>query len=394
MLKGKIIICYSGTNWELPWGITQRLMERFSRSNRVIYIEYQPSFLHCYLRSLSYIEYKMKDRGSFRKANDNLYLYRPKVGLPFNNYFRTINILNQKSIIRDVKSQMGGHSPADIILWTFVPYAIDFINNLDRFFTVYHCLGNYPIEKANFLRRRTVSGMEEALVDRSDMVVAQTRSLCERFKALNKTVFYLPSAVNLDRFRHGSVNIGATAPVFNGIKHPRIGIVGYFDDNFYDIDLLRYLLDERQDWSFIFIGPVTGKAKRFRLLQKSTNAFFLGYKSPEEIPAYINQIDVGIIPYKVNEYMNEVSPTKFYEYAACGKPVVSTSLPDLSSYSEALRIGKDRFEFLGHIEDILSQGEKEALREKAIQIAEENSFDRYFEELSKMIEHVLNESNY
>ena len=176
-------------------------MKKLSTTNKVIFIEYQPSFLHCYFKNLSHINYDIKQRGVLKKICKDLYIYSPKVGLPFNNYLRAINVLNQKKTAEDIKLEIAKYDAKDIILWVFVPYSVDFINALeDKFLTVYHCLGNYSTEKANFLRRRTILRMENDLLRHSDIIVAQTRFLCERFSASSKKTFYMPSAIKFSRF--------------------------------------------------------------------------------------------------------------------------------------------------------------------------------------------------
>lgn len=384
-LKDKTIVCYSGTNWKLPWGISQKIMRKLSQRNRVLFIEYQPSLAHCCLRSLSHIEYKPGNRGKFKEEDANLYLYSPPVGLPFNNYFRFVNMLNQREIVRDIKDELKEYNSGDVIIWAFVPSAVDFIKELGSFFTIYHCLGDYSKEKANPLRRRTVSGMERELIRRTDIIVAQTASLCSRFNAMGKRTFYFPSAVDIDRFSTDSRRAEDAAFEFSRIKHPRIGVVGYFDDSFYDVKLLEYLMKAKRDWSFVFIGPLTGKARRFASLRKNGNAFFLGYKNPEDIPSRIRELDVGIIPYKDTDYIKEVSPTKFYEYMVCGKPVVSTELPDIKGCSVAVKTARAKDEFLKYIEVFLELGDKESLVKEAMLVAKENSLDRYLKGLSETI---------
>jgi glycosyltransferase involved in cell wall biosynthesis len=393
MLKDKFIICYSGTNWGLPWGICQRLMERFSRFNKILFVEYQPSFLHCHLNRFSHKKYSSEERGLFKDVNNDLRTYLPEAGLPFNNYLRILNVLNQNKISKEIRPQIEKFDPKKIIIWAFVPYAIDFVNNLNKFFTIYHCGGNYAYEKKNFLRTQNILQMEQEIAGRSNLIIGQAKSLCEKFDALNKKTFYLPSAINADYFfKTAEEHETAEMAEFAGIKHPRIGLIGYFDDDFYDTGLLNHLLDKRKDWSFVFIGPVTDKAKNFNRLKNKKNVFFLGHKDPKVIPYYINKVDVGIIPYKVNDYTKAVSPTKFYEYLACGKPVVSTELPDIKGYRDVLKTAGNKYEFLKEIERFLSGEAKDAVREKALMIARENSFDKYFDNLSETIERAMNES--
>ena len=43
------IVCVSTSEWSHPWGSKQQLMSRLARHNRVLYIEYQASFLDIFL---------------------------------------------------------------------------------------------------------------------------------------------------------------------------------------------------------------------------------------------------------------------------------------------------------------------------------------------------------
>jgi len=323
----------------------------------------------------------------FEYINDNLETYRPRIGFPFNNYFSFINRINHSGIVKDIRHRIGQYDKKDVMIWTFMPYSVDFVKRVGTYFTIYHCAGNYSVEKNNALRKHTVLKMEKELLDEADMVIAQTRSLCEKFKVFGKTIFYLPSAIDLERYCGNLKNKKINKEEFDKINRPRIGIVGYFDDDFYDIELLEYLLTERKKWSFVFIGPVTPKAGRFRRLKKYPNAFFLGYKDPALIPAYIKELDIGAIPYKTNEYMNEVSPTKFYEYVACGKPVVSTNIPDIERYKEVVSQARNKDEFLKYAEALFTQKKWNFLKNRTFQIAKENSLDSYVRKLEGVIEH-------
>ncbi len=44
--------------------------------------------------------------------------------------------------------------------------------------------------------------------------------------------------------------------------------------------------------------------------------------------------DLGLIPYRRDEYTDNVYPTKLNEYLAMGLPVVSTDLPEVRRYDE------------------------------------------------------------
>jgi len=62
---------------------------------------------------------------------------------------------------------------------------------------------------------------------------------------------------------------------------------------------------------------------------------FTGTVPHEQVPGYVNLMDVCLIPMKTELRLNQARcPDKLFEYFACGKPVLSTAL------SEVIRLGK------------------------------------------------------
>ena len=53
-----------------------------------------------------------------------------------------------------------------------------------------------------------------------------------------------------------------------------------------------------------------------------------------EMPAYVRDFDVGMIPFRVDPMTRAVDPVKIYEYFSLGKPVVARPLPELSRFGD------------------------------------------------------------
>jgi glycosyltransferase involved in cell wall biosynthesis len=66
--------------------------------------------------------------------------------------------------------------------------------------------------------------------------------------------------------------------------------------------------------------------------------FCTGFVSHEEVPAYINAMDIVVAPYPPLEFFY-YSPVKIYEYMACGKPVVTTRIGQIAELIETGKTG-------------------------------------------------------
>jgi glycosyltransferase involved in cell wall biosynthesis len=85
-------------------------------------------------------------------------------------------------------------------------------------------------------------------------------------------------------------------------------------------------------------GTVTAMEKRGRLVLVGPDALrpnertqleragvvLLGARSSETVPAYLLHADVLVVPHVVTAFTESLDPIKLYEYAAAGRPVVST----------------------------------------------------------------------
>src|SRR5262249_49324721 len=92
-----------------------------------------------------------------------------------------------------------------------------------------------------------------------------------------------------------------------------------------DYPLIQYAAEQMPDVHFLFIGPVhPGVEPIAREFSSLSNVSFTGMKPYEALPGYFRYIDVGMIPFQLNELTKSVNPVKLYEYSAAGKPTVAT----------------------------------------------------------------------
>jgi len=167
---------------------------------------------------------------------------------------------------------------------------------------------------------------EEKLAQQVDLVVYSAKSLESYVQSLHpKNTMFLPNGVNFEHFANGS----KTLPVeYQNIKKPIAVYVGAMDV-WFDYELVNYAARELPQVSFVLIGP--DKLARQRLADLP-NIHLLGSRDYSELPAYLHNADVGIIPFDIKDHAEliaHINPLKLYEYMACNLPVVSVHWEEL-----------------------------------------------------------------
>ena len=115
------------------------------------------------------------------------------------------------------------------------------------------------------------------------------------------------------------------------LPRPRIGYLGLLS-HFLDFETLEALRQARGGGTLVLIGPGTPATESaIHELSGREGVALLGPKPYEQVPAYLQNLDVGLIPFRANDrYVQGINPNKIYQYLASGLPVVTTPVLDLS----------------------------------------------------------------
>ena len=111
-------------------------------------------------------------------------------------------------------------------------------------------------------------------------------------------------------------------------------------------------------------------------------------KSREEVPQYICDFDVCLMPFNQSEIGKGMLPLKMFEYLALGKPVVATSSQVLKQFKEVLYLADDEDSFLKHIENAITDNNREhseLRRACALKYSWENRVNEYLSALQESI---------
>jgi len=89
-------------------------------------------------------------------------------------------------------------------------------------------------------------------------------------------------------------------------------------------------------------------------LRLSEHVIFTGTKPYHELPKYISCMDACTIPLSPPQWGNIALPNKFFEYSACGKPIVMRPMPDVEKTgSPNLFVYRNQDEYIASIKRLM-----------------------------------------
>jgi len=362
------VLCLSHLRWGFVYQRPNHLMSRWARERRVFFVE-EP------------VWGASEPRMEVTIVEPNLHVCVPHLvdGTPGDQ----IEGL-QARLLDELVSRERIKDP---LLWFYTPMAMGFGDHIRSSITVYDCMD----ELSHFAGApAALKDREARLFERADLVFTGGQSLYEAKRGQHPHVHAFPSSVDAAHF--GKARAGMEDPADQrAIAHPRFGFFGVVDERL-DVELLREAATLRPDYQFVIIGPVVKIDPAS--LPKLPNIHYLGGKKYDELPAYLANWDVAIMPFARNDATKFISPTKTLEYLAAGKPVVSTSIRDVvRPYGERrlARIADAPEDFCRACDETLA--ERGTPAEKTFEAAREaylaqTSWDMTFGRMRALVEEV------
>jgi glycosyltransferase involved in cell wall biosynthesis len=162
---------------------------------------------------------------------------------------------------------------------------------------------------------------ERALVERADLVLAASRTLYDMYARFGEQVQYAPSGVEFERF--------AAAPLepqqlLRSLTWPIAGYFGTIDERI-DFEIVRALAE--RGGNVVLVGPLARIDPA--VLPRRANIHFTGQVDDAELPSLLAGFDVAIVPFAQAALRAGIVPQKIAEYAAGGKPIVTTPLTEV-----------------------------------------------------------------
>jgi len=297
----RTLLCFSHLRWDFVFQRPQHLLIRAARTMRVVYWE-EPIWTEGAEPSVE-----------ARWSVEGILVVQPHVPHGCDP------VAGQRTLLDAFIADHGVSGP---VLWYYTPQALAFSSHLQAATTIYDCMD----ELSAFAGADPcMPALEQALLRRADLVLTGGQSLYKAKKRLHGNVHAFQSGVDAAHFLPARGRLADPADQ-RCIPYPRMGFYGVLDERL-DQDLLAAVADLRPGVQFVLVGP-TAKLDPDSLPRRA-NLHYLGAKQYEELPAYVANWQVALMPFAINEATRFISPTKTPEYLAAGLPVVSTPVADV-----------------------------------------------------------------
>jgi len=249
---------------------------------------------------------------------------------------------NFRSIERTVRRALDARGLDAPCLVTTVPNVWGAVPRCGARRVVYYCVDDFSEWPG--LERETILDMERRLLPHVDRVICTSQALLDRFTDRFPSSL-LTHGVDLETFSPSESP--RPHPLLEHIPPPRVGYFGLLDDRT-DRELVLSVARALPNVSFVLTGPTEGDLGSWRSLP---NIHLTGPVPYRELPSIVAGWHACFLPYRINALTEKINPLKLKEYLACGKPVLSTALPEAVRLSDHLRIASDAGEWTRAIDE-------------------------------------------
>ncbi len=372
------IVCVSTSNYYPIPTRKQNVMNRLTEAE-IIYID-PPVSLLAPLKDRSAFKRLFAYREPGQKVRDNVTVFAPPPVFPFFNKYRLINRLNQKRLTRYIKKRMKEQGVTNPYLWCYSPTSCDLVENIPNKGVIYDCVDRHSAYKG-MIDPAVVDKMEEDLAASASQVFCTAAGLYDTLREYNEHTVMIPNGANYELFSQAAGpevsnrDSDGSGPVF--------GFVGMLQECI-DYECLKAVAEAFPHGELILVGRSLPGVD-LSPLQECPNVRFMGLVPQEQLPGIIRGFDVCLNVFREGRLSKDVSPLKFYEYLATGKPVVSTREPlQVLDYSDVVYIAENKDDFVVKCRQALE--ERDASKtEKRMEYGRACSWDRRVEQMEQIL---------
>lgn len=253
-------------------------------------------------------------------------------------------IFRKEPIIRSINDASLLLKLENRVLFLFNPLSTGVIGKLGEKLVVFDALDNWIRHLEMKDRRGWIARGYEIIKREACVIFANSENTQKLMENPKTKPILVTNGVDKNFFK---VKENIIPEDIKNIPKPIIGYAGKIAKRI-NVELLKFIASELPNFSFVLIGQFLDKGW-IKSLFKYKNIFFLGDKHYSELPYYLNNFDICIIPHNLGSLESGEDPIKLYEYLAAGKPVVATNVINNNLFKYGVSVASCKEFFLKQI---------------------------------------------
>lgn len=283
---------------------------------------------------------------TLQQITPQLYVFSP-LPLPLyqSSIGRRLNAILLRLQLRMVYKRLGIKAP---LIWVNTPTGWPVIESWPHCGLVYQRTDDYAAYDFDNFNADYIRKIDNQLLCEANLSIHVSDELHAQAQSVTPNSILVPQGVD-NRFFNFQ---GPSPSDLDSLPGPVIGYVGGMDSHKFDTRLVAEVVRNLPDYSFALIGAPSPNVDE---LKDFPNVHFLGIKTHDEIPAYIHNFDICMLPTAQTEWGLKCRPLKLMEYLAASKPVVATPTPASAPFASTVKIGGDADAWVGAIKQITAE---------------------------------------
>lgn len=373
------IVMFSFQSWDTEIGSNFKDMAiELAKNNRVLFVNRALDRSSLYKHKNEAVTKTRlasikKGINEIEQVAPNIWIQNPRVivesinGIPFAGLHDWLNKINGKRLAKQINKAIAQLNFSNVLLINdndFIRgfYLKEMISCSEYIFYIRdYMLG------VDFFKRHGPR-LEKGMMEKADMVVANSTYLADYARKNNPHSFYIGQGCDFTPFLAVDDSIPDDLAT---IGHPIIGYTGFISAWRIDIDIIKHIAEQCPLYNIVLVGPVDWMFKK-EALSHLKNVHFLGGKPPAVLVNYIKHFDVCINPQIMNEITTGNYPRKADEYLAMGKPLVATATDGMKmfdSYCFLCRTKEEYAEKINYVIDNRGLADNDAIKQQRKEFA-------------------------
>lgn len=345
------------------------------------YIKQRPHFLGEYLNGIFDVTIYCLRHTQTRKLADNK--------LPDNINVNTLWVSNLPRFINTAisKYRIKKEVRKNKYIWVTYPKMYDFVKVYltSEHVLIYDCMDDaleFPSVKKNDKKRKELFTLEKELCMRSNIIFASAEhlknKLINRYKIKNN-IYVVNNGIHLTETINELSKLPDTIDRYFNSDKVKLTYIGTIAE-WIDFEIILESLNKFENIEYIFVGYNDTKIPSHKRIK------YIGPVEHKYVFSIMENSDVLIMPFILNDLILSVNPVKVYEYIYSCKPALVKKYRETMQFEDYVCLYETKDEYFKFIHDVVTSNyTPKHSNEECVQYARNNTWEHRTQKMAEYL---------